>query len=223
LQQRKSFQAIITGRSIGDCEEEEEDAGSRRGARTTGTAVHDVLQDLSSRRKIFRGVFFVAVASAAAAVVEATVDSTAHAASSPSDDDLDKLLDQVRRAKEQLGVVPKLIESGKWDAVRAVLIEPPLSDCWAKTGRPPLLKRYAEALGDSGRGDELAALELKEDIADHLRFLDMAVYNNNFNPISVEGETGASKELIRSYYEDPMNEYKASTTALNEIINLSST
>ena len=48
----------------------------------------------------------------------------------------------------------------------------------------------------------------------------MAVYNNVFNPIAVEGTTGASKELIRSYYEDPMNEYQGSIKVLEELIRI---
>ena len=71
-------------------------------------------------------------------------------------------------------------------------------------------------------GDELAALEAREELVSHLRYLDMAVYNNVFNPITVEGKSGATKELIRSYYEDPINEYKASVSALNDLINLAS-
>jgi hypothetical protein len=39
-------------------------------------------------------------------------------------------------------------------------------------------------------------LELHEDILSHLRYLDMAVYNNVFNPIATEGTTGATKELV---------------------------
>ena len=53
-----------------------------------------------------------------------------------------------------------------------------------------------------------------------LQFLDMAVYNNVFNPISTEGTNGATKELVRSYYEDPINEYKGSIAALEELIRL---
>ena len=48
----------------------------------------------------------------------------------------------------------------------------------------------------------------------------MAVYNNDFNPIKSEGKTGASKELIKSYYEDPMREYKASAKVLDGLISL---
>jgi hypothetical protein len=45
-------------------------------------------------------------------------------------------------------------------------------------------------------------------------------YNNVFNPIGTEGESGATKELIRSYYEDPIREYKASVAALEQLIQL---
>lgn len=144
----------------------------------------------------------------------ADTDSSTKVATSFTD-----LLTQVQQAREQLDKVPPFIEQEKWDSVRAVLLEKPLADCWAKTNRP-LLSNYAEALGDAG-GDELAALEAKEELVSHLRYLDMAVYNNNFNPITVEGKSGATKELIRSYYEDPINEFKASKQALEELITLS--
>ena len=151
----------------------------------------------------------------------AAASSSSSSSSSPSSlgGDWDTLLSQLQQARVQMDAVPKLIASEKWDSVRAILITPPLSDCWAKTSRP-WVKAYAELLGDRG-GDELAALEAREDLVSHLRYLDMAVYNNNFNPIKAEGETGATKELIRSYYEDPLNEYKASIAALDELIGLS--
>ena len=132
---------------------------------------------------------------------------------------LSELLAQITQARKQLDPVPKLIEAEKWDSVRAILIEPPLADCWAKTNRP-LLNKYAEAVGDAG-GDEFAALEAREELVGHLRFLDMAVYNNVFNPINVEGKSGATPALIRSYYDDPVNEFKASAARLDELINLS--
>lgn len=121
-------------------------------------------------------------------------------------------------ARSELNKVPDLIASGKWDAVRATLITPPVNDLWSKSS--PLSLRAAAAIGELPNGDELAALEAREDLTSHLQYLDMAVYNNNFNPITVEGENGASKELIRSYYEDPMNEYKASIAALDSILKL---
>ena len=152
----------------------------------------------------------------------APTPSSRAAAATPSPSSLtvlDELLAQVQQAQTQLDKVPRLIEGEKWDSVRAILIEPPLADCWAKTNRP-LLARYAEELGTVG-GDELAALEAREELVSHLRYLDMAVYNNVFNPITVEGKSGATKELIRSYYEDPINEFKASQAALQELIALS--
>ena len=55
--------------------------------------------------------------------------------------------------------VPALIEAGKWDSVRAILIQPPIADVWGKNAKP-LLKRYAEAVGNAD-GDELAVLEAR--------------------------------------------------------------
>ena len=127
-------------------------------------------------------------------------------------------LKQIKEARQQLDPVPDLIKAEKWDSVRAILITQPLSDCWTKTARP-LLTNYAESLGDVG-GDELEALETKEDLNSHLRYLDMAVYNNVFNPIKTMGETGATKQLIKSYYEDPINEWKASVAAFDKLIKL---
>ena len=132
---------------------------------------------------------------------------------------LSDLKSQLQQAQSQLERVPALIQAEQWDSVRAILIAPPLADCWAKTNRP-LVAQYAQELGDRG-GDELAALEAREELTSHLRYLDMAVYNNVFNPITVEGKSGATKELIRSYYEDPIMEYQASKAALQELIGLS--
>ena len=42
-------------------------------------------------------------------------------------------------------------------------------------------------------------------------------YNNVFNPIGSEGTSGATKELIRSYYEDPTNELTAVRKSLVEL------
>ena len=135
-------------------------------------------------------------------------------------DDFGALREKVTEARRQLDPVPKLIKEEKWDSIRAILITPPLSDCWGKSsGVNPLLRSYAEAVGDQG-GDELAALEAREEALDHLRFLDMAAYNNVFNPIKTEGESGATKGLIKSYYEDPINELKASTSALDALVQL---
>jgi len=134
------------------------------------------------------------------------------------------LLAEIKEARAQLDPIPSLIKAEKWDSVRAILITPPLSDCWSKTAKA-LLKDYAGALGDEASlaindDAEFNALEFKEEALDHLRFLDMAVYNNIFNPIKTEGESGASKELVRSYYDDPMREYKASLKAMDGLISL---
>lgn len=189
-------------------------AGNQRVSLTTGTTNRrDAVADCATKTFMVT-LGLLGVPTWDSPYVARAADSSTKPSTSFTD-----LLTQVQQARQQLEKVPPLIEQEKWDSVRAVLLEKPLSDCWAKTSRP-LLSNYAEALGDAG-GDELAALEAKEELVSHLRYLDMSVYNNNFNPITVEGKSGASKELIRSYYEDPMNEFKASKKALEELITLS--
>jgi hypothetical protein len=180
----------------------------------------------SSRRDILLASSGSTAATAAAATASFAIMLAAVTAPSPAraatdttaSSSLNDFLSQLVQAEQQLRGVPQWIDTEKWDSVRAVLITPPLSDCWAKTNRP-LLQKYAEALGRAG-GDELAALQAKEELQGHLRYLDMAVYNNNFNPIIVEGTTNASPTLIQSYYQDPQREYQASLTSLQELIRL---
>jgi hypothetical protein len=108
--------------------------------------------------------------------VSVLLQSYTAAAAATSSSSLAELMSQLRQARKQLDAVPKLIDDKKWDSVRAILIQPPLSDCWTKSSRSkPLLLEYAEAIGESPKGDELAALEAKEELLDHLRYLDMAV------------------------------------------------
>ena len=133
----------------------------------------------------------------------------------PSFAEVQETRDLIRTSIDQLTSAPAFIEREQWDNVRALLLKPPLSECWNK--RQPLLVKYAQEVGEEY---ELDVLELKEEVASHLRYLDMAVYNNVFNPIKTEGETGATKQLIKSYYEDPINEYKASLTALQSLLSL---
>lgn len=63
---------------------------------------------------------------------------------------------------------------------------------------------------------------LANDILSLQKNLDMAVYNNNFNPIVTMGKTGATPQLIKSYEEDPINAYKMSINLLDELIKLGS-
>lgn len=169
-----------------------------------------------SRRGMLARTASSAVFVAAAASAAVLRPSPAAAAAG---DDLRETLALIKEASGQLESIPTLIKDEKWDGVRGVLMEAPLRDCWSKS--TPILKRYAVALGDTPDGDELAALEGREDLLQHLRFLDMAVYNNVFNPISSEGTTGASKALIDSYYNDPTREYEASKKAIDDLIRLS--
>ena len=151
------------------------------------------------------------------AISAITAISFVPAVSAADPKDLSELRSMVEEASKQLEVVPDLIKEEKWDAIRAVLIKKPLFDMWNKN--TPSLKAYADAVGENG-GDELGVLEEREELIGHLRYLDMAVYNNVFNPISSVGEVGATKTLIDSYKNDPIREYKASKKSLEQLIQL---
>lgn len=139
--------------------------------------------------------------------------SELHIEGAAASEDEDLLL-QIKEARGQLDQVPELIKQEQWDKIRAILIKPPISSCWTSRGKNKLLEDFADQL------DDIEALELKEQVISHLRYLDMAAYNNVFNPIATEGTSGATKELVRSYYEDPTNELEASKSALDSLIKL---
>jgi len=174
-----------------------------------------------TRREILSRATTAASAWWAMATASTTLALTANpsTASASPEDDVKEMRALIEQANKQLETVPGLLQEEKWDGVRTILMEAPLRDCWSKS--TPILKKYAEALGETPKGDELAALEGREDLLQHLRFLDMAVYNNVFNPIATEGKTGASKALIDSYYNDPKREYEASKRAIESLIQLS--
>lgn len=165
------------------------------------------------RREMLSKVIALAVASLP--ITPLSVSASASAADPKSN--LMELRSLIEEATKQIEVVPDLIKEEKWDAVRALLIKKPLFDMWNKN--TPVLKAYADAIGDNG-GDEFAVLEEREELIGHLRYLDMAVYNNVFNPISTVGEVGATKALIDSYRNDPIREYKASKQALDQLLQL---
>jgi hypothetical protein len=171
-----------------------------------------------------RGAFARGVATAAASgwlSIFPTTPSLAAAADAAdaSVNTLDGSRAALVEAQSQLFPIPDYIKAEKWDSVRAALLRKPLNDLWSKASSN-VATAYAERVGDAG-GDELGALELRESLSSHLRYLDMAVYNNVFNPISTQGTIGASADLVKSYYDDPTNEYRASLEALQQLIALS--
>lgn len=172
----------------------------------------------AAREKYARRPFLSSLVLNGSALIlsQINVENAAAASSATS---METVLPKIKQARKQLEPIPDLIKSEKWDAVRAILITPPLSDAWSKTSK--LLKNYVDAVGDLPDGDEFAALEYKEEAEYHLRFLDMAVYNNVFNPIKTEGTSGATKELVQSYYEDPVNEYNACVKVFDGLLELS--
>lgn len=181
---------------------------------------HDASTLLSHTRRAFCGGAAATSIATAIGITAATTffpfTAPCFAASSSSP------LAELGEARKQLEMVPNLIQTEEWDKVRSILITPPLSDLWtARSGSKrtnAFWEEYAEVVAD----DEFAVLELKDELQSHLRYLDMAVYNNVFNPIKTFGETGATKELVRSYYDDPTREFKACVSALDALLKMGS-
>ena len=168
---------------------------------------------------VTKAAAFTVVTGVSITALQSPLPASAAADTPTPTKDINELRLQIEMALKQINNIPDLIQNEKWDSIRAILIEHPIYDCWNKN--TPMLKSYADALGATPTGDELSALEQREELISHLRYLDMAVYNNVFNPISSEGTNGATKALIDSYYNDPIREYKASKSALEELIKLS--
>jgi hypothetical protein len=83
-------------------------------------------------------------------------------------------------------------------------------------GPSPHFKSNAEAIGEAD--DELWVLESRDPPLASI--LDMAVYNNIFNPIKAEGSS-CNQELVRSYsIRRSTTEYKASLVTLDALIEL---
>lgn len=171
---------------------------------------------LMSRRSLAQKVAAVSLSLAAGSIAPFLGPQPAVAAEASNN--LAELKAAIVQARGQLDLIPDIIENQKWDKVRAVLITPPISDFWTTTRKGSnVLLDTADAVGVAG-GDEFNVLEFREEAQSHLRYLDMAVYNNIFNPIATEGTAGATKELVRSYYEDPTTELKACKAALDGIL-----
>jgi len=153
-----------------------------------------------------------------AAMMSAAAWYSAPRAANGADEEGAELLKTLQEARSQLQPIPQFVKEQKWDSIRAVLITPPLSDLWTKGSRKKLLSRYAEAIG-AADGDEMAALEAREDAISHFQYLDMAAYNNNFSPAK-DDPAGSTKELVRSYFEMPLDELVLATKALDSLIQL---
>ncbi|CAM9744762.1 unnamed protein product [Scytosiphon promiscuus] len=89
-------------------------------------------------------------------------------AASRTKEELVRLLGQ---AKNQLDPVDKLIEDAKWDAIRNIIKTSPLAD----------IKNVIAELARQTDDDESALLlGLRQDVLDHVQYLDSFSYNNVF-------------------------------------------
>ncbi|CAM9286526.1 unnamed protein product [Ectocarpus fasciculatus] len=90
------------------------------------------------------------------------------AAAVRSKEDLVRLLGE---AKTQLDPVDQMIEDAKWDAIRNIIKTSPLAD---------VKNVIAELARQSDEDDSALLLGLRQDVLDHVQYLDSFSYNNVF-------------------------------------------
>ncbi|CAM9631312.1 unnamed protein product [Ectocarpus sp. 8 AP-2014] len=93
---------------------------------------------------------------------------TSCAAAVRSKEDLVRLL---REARTQLDPVDQMIEDAKWDGIRNIIKTSPLAD---------VKNVIAELARQSDEDDSALLLGLRQDVLDHVQYLDSFSYNNVF-------------------------------------------
>ncbi|CAM9943984.1 unnamed protein product, partial [Hapterophycus canaliculatus] len=74
-------------------------------------------------------------------------------------------------ARKQLDPVDKLIEDAKWDAIRNIIKTSPLAD---------IKNVIAELARQTDEDESALLLGLRQDVLDHVQYLDSFSYNNVF-------------------------------------------
>jgi len=139
----------------------------------------------------------VLVAGAAASL---TVPSVA---SAESNDDLIALL---KKDRELLQPLPKMLKDQKWDGVRSVLKTPPVSFLWNLGLEKNTLKKLGDNLG------EVQVLEAMDEIASALQTTDEISYSN----VYVYGQPGEGKVKI----DEPIIFLKTAMSKLDEVLQI---
>ena len=139
----------------------------------------------------------VLVAGAAASL---TVPSVA---SAESNDDLIALL---KKDRELLEPLPKMLKDQKWDGVRSVLKTPPVSFLWNLGLEKNTLKKLGDNLG------EVQVLEAMDEIASALQTTDEISYSN----VYVYGQPGEGKVKI----DEPIIFLKTAMSKLDEVLQI---
>jgi hypothetical protein len=91
-----------------------------------------------------------------------------------ADESVSSLIDELVESKKKLSQVPDLIKAEEWEAVRAILKNPPVNTLWNMgDGKNPMLKI-------SKATDEFELIDLKDELGISLQMCDQFVYSNEF-------------------------------------------
>eukprot|EP00434_Breviolum_minutum_P023116 symbB.v1.2.020393.t1/scaffold1715.1/size104970/3 len=124
-------------------------------------------------------------------------------ASAESNDDLIALL---KKDRELLEPLPKMLKDQKWDGVRSVLKTPPVSFLWNLGLEKNTLKKLGDNLG------EVQVLEAMDEIASALQTTDEISYSN----VYVYGQPGEGKVKI----DEPIIFLKTAMSKLDEVLQI---
>eukprot|EP00903_Cladosiphon_okamuranus_P006297 g6175.t1 len=83
----------------------------------------------------------------------------------------DELVQLLVDARKQLDPVDKMIDDARWDAIRTIIKTSPLSD---------VKNALAELARQSDDDESALLLGLRQDVLDHVQYLDSFSYNNVF-------------------------------------------
>lgn len=125
------------------------------------------------------------------------------AANAESNEELIALL---KKDRELLEPVPKMLKEQKWDGVRSVLKTPPVSFLWNLGLEKNTLKKLGDSLG------EVEVLERMDEIASALQTTDEISYSN----VYVYGQPGEGKVKI----QEPILFVQTAMSKLDEVLKI---
>eukprot|EP00445_Apocalathium_hangoei_P029548 CAMPEP_0203926672 /NCGR_PEP_ID=MMETSP0359-20131031/66172_1 /ASSEMBLY_ACC=CAM_ASM_000338 /TAXON_ID=268821 /ORGANISM="Scrippsiella Hangoei, Strain SHTV-5" /LENGTH=212 /DNA_ID=CAMNT_0050855315 /DNA_START=12 /DNA_END=650 /DNA_ORIENTATION=- len=118
------------------------------------------------------------------------------------------LLDELRKDRQLIEPLQKMVLAEKWDGIRKVLAKQPVGALWRQgLGKSPV-KALGEEVGDPD------IFELGEDMATALQLTDQFSYDNAFIPT----QPGNGKVMI----EEPVEQLKKALKNLDKIIEVGS-
>eukprot|EP00435_Cladocopium_sp_Y103_P037878 s2360_g10.t1 len=118
----------------------------------------------------------------------------------------EELIALLKKDRELLEPLPKMLKEQKWDGVRSVLKTPPVSFLWNLGLEKNTLKKLGDSLG------EVEVLERMDEIASALQTTDEISYSN----VYVYGQPGEGKVKIK----EPILFVQTAMSKLDEVLKI---